>query len=162
MEIFQKCFIYFEQGGFLLIPLSTISIFVFHDIFMIWFHLPTLSLTIKNLALKKIIQGQDQMATSLSKFQKRLQLSTALLAVAPLIGLLGTVLGMIYTFNALSGASGDTTRFMADGIREALITTQYGLLVALPGITAVHFLKRRVNRLTNRFQAICPIKGLTS
>ena len=58
----------------------------------------------------------------------------ALTAAAPLLGLLGTVTGMIETFEALAHFGGDMGGRMAGGISRALLTTQIGLLVALPGV----------------------------
>jgi biopolymer transport protein ExbB len=63
---------------------------------------------------------------------------------APLFGLLGTVTGMLTTFGALaSGSGGDQTMGMvADGISEALITTETGLVIALPGLFFQYQLRR--------------------
>lgn len=56
-----------------------------------------------------------------------------LVAAAPLVGLLGTVLGMIQTFAAISARASDVTGMLADGVSMALITTQAGLVAALAG-----------------------------
>ncbi len=53
-------------------------------------------------------------------------------AVAPLLGLLGTVTGMIVTFQAITQGGGGDSRLMADGISQALVTTVQGLVVAIP------------------------------
>ena len=53
-------------------------------------------------------------------------------AVAPLLGLLGTVTGMIVTFQAITQGGGGDSRLMADGISQALVTTVLGLVVAIP------------------------------
>lgn len=73
----------------------------------------------------------------------------AAVAAAPLIGLLGTVLGMVETFDAVGGAGGDTptSDLVASGISQALITTQAGLAVALPGSFAFAHLIRMRQRL---------------
>jgi len=55
-----------------------------------------------------------------------------LAAVAPLLGLLGTVTGMIVTFQAITQSGGGDSRMMADGISQALVTTVLGLVVAIP------------------------------
>ncbi len=65
----------------------------------------------------------------------------ALTAVAPLLGLLGTVQGMIGTFSAVAQISGTTGVEVADGISQALITTQFGLVVAVPGVFGVSRLR---------------------
>jgi biopolymer transport protein ExbB len=64
--------------------------------------------------------------------------------VAPLLGLLGTVLGMIQTFSRLSSAQGaiDMTT-LADGIWQALLTTAAGLLIAIPAVAAHQVFLRR-------------------
>jgi biopolymer transport protein ExbB len=69
-------------------------------------------------------------------------LLAALTAAAPLLGLLGTVMGMIDTFDAVSAISGNTGSRVAAGISRALITTQFGLVVALPGFFGLARLQR--------------------
>lgn len=83
-----------------------------------------------------------------SEFFGHFRVLSALVAAAPLFGLLGTVIGMIATFNAVSG-SGETDAMIADGISKALITTQAGLAVALPGTFAIVHLKRLFKQLNN-------------
>jgi biopolymer transport protein ExbB len=73
-----------------------------------------------------------------------------LAAVAPLMGLLGTVIGMIITFDVIAVFGTGNTRAMAGGISEALITTQTGLLVAIPGLYMKNFLDRRAHKLKQR------------
>lgn len=72
-------------------------------------------------------------------------------SAAPLVGLLGTVTGMLATFGALSTGSGgeETMGLIAAGISEALITTETGLVVAIPGL----FLQHQLSRKHDRYQA---------
>lgn len=72
----------------------------------------------------------------LAPFQRDLKVMKVCIAAAPLFGLFGTVTGMLATFGALaSGSGGDQTMAaIAKGISEALITTETGLVVALPGL----------------------------
>jgi len=72
-----------------------------------------------------------------------------LVAVAPLLGLLGTVLGMVGTFQAVGVRHADTAVMVADGIGQALVTTQIGLVAALPGTFALAYLQRLLRRLAN-------------
>jgi biopolymer transport protein ExbB len=67
---------------------------------------------------------------------------------APLLGLLGTVTGMLATFSALAlGAGSDKTmELIAGGISEALITTETGLVIALPGLFFQYHLARERDR----------------
>ena len=80
--------------------------------------------------------------------QRHLTAIAVLTAVAPLLGLLGTVLGMIETFDVIAAFGTGNARAMAGGISVALITTQTGLLVAIPGFLAGGVLRRRARRLT--------------
>ncbi|MEZ6194667.1 MAG: MotA/TolQ/ExbB proton channel family protein [Planctomycetota bacterium] len=67
--------------------------------------------------------------------------------VAPLLGLLGTVLGMITTFNLLGGTSpADRVETLAPGIGKALYTTAAGLCVAIPFVVLYHVLNGRIQR----------------
>ncbi len=77
-----------------------------------------------------------------------------LAAVAPLLGLLGTVTGMIATFDVLAVFGTGNAKAMAGGISEALITTQTGLLVAIPGLYMKGFLDRRALGLQQRISAV--------
>jgi len=73
-------------------------------------------------------------------------------AVSPLLGLLGTVVGMIRTFKAITIAGvGDPTA-MAGGIAEALITTAAGLIIAVPALMAYRYLRGRVDSLVIRME----------
>ena len=73
-----------------------------------------------------------------------------LAAVAPLFGLLGTVTGMISTFDVLALFGTGNSKAMAGGISEALITTQTGLLLAVPGLYMKNFLSRRAMNLQHQ------------
>jgi len=76
--------------------------------------------------------------------ERRTIFLNTLVAAAPLMGLLGTVIGMLGTFAAISAGGGaETAAMVAAGISEALITTQTGLFVALPGIFLVLIIRRR-------------------
>ncbi|MBU1567793.1 MAG: MotA/TolQ/ExbB proton channel family protein [Proteobacteria bacterium] len=83
----------------------------------------------------------------------RLAVIGVLAAVAPLLGLLGTVTGMITTFDVLAIFGTGNAKAMAGGISEALITTQTGLLVAIPGLYMKGFLDRRARNLAKRISA---------
>jgi biopolymer transport protein ExbB len=69
-------------------------------------------------------------------------------SVAPLLGLLGTVLGMIKVFFAIVAAGGGaTTRVVAGGLAEALVTTAAGLIVAIPALMLHRYFTGKVNEL---------------
>ncbi|MFO7608456.1 MAG: MotA/TolQ/ExbB proton channel family protein [Candidatus Krumholzibacteriia bacterium] len=81
------------------------------------------------------------------ELRRRLAAIAVLAAVAPLLGLLGTVLGMIQTFEVIALFGTGNAKAMAGGISVALITTQSGLIVAIPGLFISRALSRRARRL---------------
>jgi len=78
-----------------------------------------------------------------------------LASIAPLLGLLGTVSGMIKTFSVIAEFGTGNARALASGISEALITTQTGLVIAVPGLFLASFLIRRSDDLLERIQRFC-------
>ncbi len=79
----------------------------------------------------------------LPRVSARARFVTILCGVAPLTGLLGTVIGMLATFQGLAiSTAGNTIDLVAGGISEALITTQTGLIIAIPA----YFLISRIDR----------------
>ena len=82
-----------------------------------------------------------------------LLLIKVLAGIAPLLGLLGTVMGMMETFDVITVFGTGNTRAMASGISVALITTQTGLMVSIPGLYMTGFLSRRANNLKYRIAA---------
>ncbi|MCC5806173.1 MAG: MotA/TolQ/ExbB proton channel family protein [Opitutales bacterium] len=81
-----------------------------------------------------------------------------LITAAPLMGLLGTVTGMLTTFAGLGATrSGNTVDLIAQGISEALITTQTGLIIAIPGYViawAIHKRRNEMNECLNALESM--------
>jgi biopolymer transport protein ExbB len=75
----------------------------------------------------------------------RIVVLSILVTIAPLMGLLGTVIGMLTTFRGLATASGQAVDLVAEGIRVALITTQTGLMIAIPGYIFISMVIRSRN-----------------
>ena len=74
--------------------------------------------------------------------------------VSPLLGLLGTVLGMIQAFRELSLAEGSANAsILADGIWQALLTTAAGLVVAIPAAIAAGLFAARIERVARSIEA---------
>jgi biopolymer transport protein ExbB len=99
-------------------------------------------------------------ATRVAPFNRDLRFMKRCVSTAPLLGLLGTVTGMLTTFKALaSGAGGQQTMDMvAGGISEALITTETGLVIALPGLVFQYHLARdrdRYQAFLAHLQTVC-------
>lgn len=70
-----------------------------------------------------------------------------LAAAAPLLGLLGTVSGMVETFRVIGIYGMGNSQAMASGIKEAMITTQAGLLVAIPGLLAGQAMRKEIRNI---------------
>ncbi len=85
----------------------------------------------------------EQMIDVQTSLQKWLPFIAVTAAIAPLLGLLGTVSGMITTFNGLSVVGTGDPKLLSGGISEALVTTLFGLVVAIPALILHSLLSRR-------------------
>lgn len=96
-------------------------------------------------------QFQGVRQAEIQPFARDLRVMKVCVAAAPLLGLFGTVTGMLDTFGALAGGSGGekTMSAVAKGISAALITTETGLVVALPGL----FFQYQLTRQKERYSA---------
>ncbi|MBB4634583.1 MotA/TolQ/ExbB proton channel family protein [Longimicrobium terrae] len=75
-------------------------------------------------------------------------------SVAPLLGLLGTVLGVMNSFLAVAGAGSSSITVVAPGVAEALVATAGGLVVAIPAAMAYNYLLGRLNRFSAELEGI--------
>jgi len=98
----------------------------------------------------------------INPFLHRVQVMKVCVATAPLIGLLGTVTGMLTTFGGLAKGGGEQTmNIISKGISEALTTTETGLIIALTGLFILYFLSRQQVRYENavsHIEALCMAK----
>jgi len=99
----------------------------------------------------------EQMIDVQSQLQKWLPFIAVTAAIAPLLGLLGTVSGMITTFNGLSVVGTGDPKLLSGGISEALVTTLFGLVVAIPALVLHSLLSRRSQGIVQTTEKI----GLT-
>ncbi len=81
------------------------------------------------------------------RLDRHLSLISTFASLAPLLGLLGTTIGMVKTFDVISVFGTGNARALASGISEALITTQTGLFIAIPGVYMSNFLQHRSVKL---------------
>ena len=93
----------------------------------------------------------DFQEAHLASIEQDTLLLSALTAAAPLLGLLGTVIGMVATFRAVGGEFGHTAIHVSAGISQALITTQCGLVVAIPGLFGIARIDRLIDQARVRF-----------
>ncbi|MBT8083758.1 MAG: MotA/TolQ/ExbB proton channel family protein [Woeseia sp.] len=96
------------------------------------------------------VRLDEQLAEESSRLHGGLATVAVLAAVSPLLGLLGTVTGMIETFQSITLFGTGDPKLMSGGISQALITTQLGLAVAIPLVLFHSLLVGRANRLIER------------
>jgi len=111
--------------------------------------------TMENIDLDKIEESdreyleeiiREAVLAQAGKLEKRMWLLGAVVNTAPQLGLLGTVTGMITSFSALS-ASAESSKIVAAGISEALYTTAFGLIVAIPSLIFYNYFNRRIDAI---------------
>lgn len=103
---------------------------------------------------------EDAVARTMSEYaphvinalERRLNMLLMIAGVAPLLGMTGTVTGMIRAFRDMAGAGGIAGDVVAGGISEALITTATGLIIAMPAVVFYNVYTRRVDEMTLRIE----------
>lgn len=175
MNFLQHTLELWSAGGWTMIPLALVAFMIYGSSVWLVFYFSTRGMnrisdeqfhkfiarpeeapgTLKEIlsyvrdGVKSLDQIQNRfaevVASKLPEGDRRMQMINVLIASAPLLGLLGTVLGMLTTFKAIATGGGKTVDMIASGISEALITTEVGLLVALPGMMLAFYARRRRN-----------------
>jgi biopolymer transport protein ExbB len=116
-----------------------------------------LSTGVKHLAEPKDLI-EEAMFEDLLGTRFRLQRALPFIAVsaacAPLLGLLGTVTGIINTFKLITVFGSGDVKMLSAGISEALITTEYGLYVAIPAVLMHAFLARKAKTIVDRMEQV--------
>ena len=84
-----------------------------------------------------------------SPYESKLNLLASVISISPMLGLLGTVTGMIRAFANISKYGTGDTAIVADGIAEALLTTAARLMIAIPVIVVYNYLNRRLEKMEN-------------
>lgn len=90
---------------------------------------------------------EDAGALEVAELERGILVLQTVSKIAPLIGLFGTVTGMIRSFHAMGTAGGDNPRMVAAGIAEALIATAAGLVVAIPAYFLSFYFMNRVGKI---------------
>lgn len=109
---------------------------------------------------------EDASAEQAARLFRKIEFLSVIGNLAPMIGLLGTVTGMIIAFQQVAGSQGAAgAGELAEGIYQALITTVGGLIVAIPSLAAFAFFRNRVDQLVAEasylaHQACKPLKRL--
>jgi len=95
---------------------------------------------------------QEAILREMPRVERGLSVLAILGVVAPLLGLLGTVTGMIDTFRVITLFGTGDPKLMSGGISEALVTTMFGLAVAIPIMLLHTYLARRANHIIGQME----------
>jgi len=100
------------------------------------------------VAIEASRQGMDRTAMiTIAELKENLGVLATIGATAPFVGLFGTVIGIIHAFQKMATSGGGIASVSA-GIAEALITTAFGLFVAIPAVWAYNYFQNRIDRFT--------------
>lgn len=152
-----------SYGGALMWVLAALSIAALAVIFYLWFS--QTSWIFLPVALKKLEQAKDREAEG-RRIAARLHAAVDWLAdiaaIAPLVGLLGTVLGMFRAFGGIATdtAAGAKPVVLAQGVSQAIVTTIFGLAVAIPCLVAYAIFRRRAQRRIAELE--CAVEDILS
>ena len=96
---------------------------------------------------RQVIEGiiSESILEQTTELEKGMSLLGTVVNAAPQLGLLGTVTGMIAAFSALTRNGTSTAKIVAGGISEALYTTAFGLIVAIPALVFHNYFNRRID-----------------
>ncbi|GIX41686.1 MAG: hypothetical protein KatS3mg129_1419 [Leptospiraceae bacterium] len=112
-------------------------------------------LEVSNYEPDNFIKGVEREALSyFSQAERGLPVLAAISTIAPLIGFLGTVSGMINAFDAIANADSVNAKIVAAGIKEALITTATGLIVAIPAMAFFQYFQNKVNAFAAEIETV--------
>jgi biopolymer transport protein ExbB len=188
-EIISKCWDIWTAGGWVMIPLVGLALMIYSSgmqllLFMRrgnvqignetewlkWIYAPEqaegrageiIRYTQENVSEAKHVRNrfEEVRHSLLNDIERRIVFLNTLVATAPLMGLLGTVIGMLATFMGLAtSGGGETVDVVSAGISEALITTQTGLIIALPGVFLVLIIRSRKHAIE---AALARIEAIT-
>jgi biopolymer transport protein ExbB len=102
--------------------------------------------------IERAIEGAGQHESSL--LNSNLRILGAIANLTPMMGLLGTVFGMIKAFNVISQSGTGNPGLVASGISEALITTAAGMIVGIPALALYHYYRAKIDRYVFEMEEI--------
>ena len=153
----------FTQGGVVIMVISTIIFLMWATIFERIYFFRNQSSLIKDSYIREwreLITSSTRVDNRyrqfyLSKFRNDLlhniSLIEILILICPLLGLLGTVTGMIDVFDAMSASTNGSARLLAAGVAKATLPTVAGMVAAVSGLLAITVLKNTMGRLNRDF-----------
>ena len=140
-----KLFLYFAERDFRRIPESTWGRWVMEPANGRGEIGEIIRYTQDNVKSLEEIQNRfaEVAASKIPRIDRDIAFTNILVTAAPLLGLLGTVTGMLLTFQSIGAGSGEMAEMMAKGISAALFPPEVGLCIALTGLMMVQMLKRK-------------------
>ena len=166
-----------SQIGLLFYPLTAFSLIgmvLIIERFAFFSRLPALENAQSFKAFTKELEDNKKLAKTVrdellsfrlaalqAKLTQGLNFLRLVAVLSPMLGLLGTVIGMIKAFKDISGQTGPVVPSMiADGLWSAMLTTAYGLTIALPCLFAAFIYSRMAERRLSQFQTHLNAKSL--
>ena len=139
-----------SSGGPVIFAIMALSVLLYQRCFHLFFSLRSGQREIAQMALRRhtviaeVRRAEDELRETFR--QQRLMIG-AMIAAAPLLGLLGTVKGMVAAFDSLSAdGARRSMEGLAQGISEVLVTTESGLAVAIPAVLLLYLAHRRMEQ----------------
>ena len=192
--LYQEAMNIWISGGWLMVPLLALTVFIYFTALDLWLRLEshflirsgvnrmtdseiaTRSRSDRPLLRKLLTENAGSAAQVKRHFvevnneylpgvNRRIRFLGIIITIGPLMGLLGTVTGMLSTFEGLVKGQGDKFQNVAHGISEALITTQTGLVISIPAMVILSLIVQRRNRLRSciarleRYNTCLVLKG---
>ena len=146
------------KGGPVMVAILTLSVVLYSRCFKLLLLLRRSRMRLDGMAraephmIPLLKQAREDAGES---FRQQRVVLGSMIAAAPLLGLLGTVSGMVTTFESLSGHSAEKTmEGLARGISEVLVATESGLVVAIPALLVVHLAHRSLRKYLQRVNEI--------
>ena len=146
------------KGGPVMIALLALSVVLYSRCFKLLLMLRRSRLRLDEMEpasegqLPFLRRAREEMGES---FRQQRVVLGSMIAAAPLLGLLGTVSGMVTTFESLAGHSAEKTmEGLARGISEVLVATESGLVVAIPALLVVHLAYRSLRKNLQKLNEI--------
>lgn len=96
---------------------------------------------------------QNRASVQIHSLEKNINMLGTIGAISPLLGLLGTVLGIISSFLAITDGAMQDPTLLAAGVSQALITTAAGMIVAIPSLVAYRYYQRRIVDINAEFES---------
>jgi biopolymer transport protein ExbB/TolQ len=141
----------YEKGGPVMIAIVGLSVVLYSRCFnlLFWLRAERRRLGgIRGLDPSRLPELRRRQNEFREAFRAQRMVIAAMIAAAPLLGLLGTVSGMVKTFDSLSNRMGQKSmEGLAHGISEVLVATESGLAVAIPAMLLVFLAHHSVNRI---------------